>query len=415
MDTTSLQDFVEKLALITGSPEQRFTYVPLPLHVQTALKAVQASVVPAGTKERDLDHITLVYAHDAPKALDPLHVDRTVKALREVAEGHAPIAAKLQGWAYFDGAMNHGKPSTALVALVDAPGLAELHVDMKNALKQAGHPAAETHGFTPHVTLAYLEHGQRVPNLPKIEGTSFTIDKVMFANRDIHGVPLTGGVGMSAAKAAAAESVDFNLMNNAGVSPPLDDLAAPVVPVPPQAPEPGVSDQLADYLLSRLRMRAGLEPPRGIIPMPWDDGTDSVGVEAAKTAAYKCDRCSAPATVKVLWAEGHGGIPSCEKHKEEIAAPYKKDDDFSGFKKIADLLPGGKGDDVPSSAFDPKEYAMGLKVEREHSPNLKIRGEISADHLVENPKYYTILQRAGLADELDEGKTAALARFGLTP
>jgi 2'-5' RNA ligase len=336
VDTISLQALVEKLAAVETAPEQRFTYIPLPLHVQTALKTVQQTALPAGVKAQDVDHITLVYVHDSPKSLEPEHVDRTVKALRETAEGHTPIEAKLQGWAYFDGAGHRGKPATALVALVDAPGLAELHVDMKSALKLQGHPAANTHGFTPHITLAYLEHGQRVPNLPKIEGTNFTIDKVMFANRDIHGVPLMGKTGVMAAKAAAAESADFNTMDNRGVSPPPVDVAPPVVDDP-------FYDDIYAFLAHRMRMRAGLDPVEPIIPIP-------------------------------------------------------------GLTKGADLLPGGKGDDKPRAAFDAIEFAKGQKVEREHTSEQPIADEITKDHLTENPKYYSKLQRAGLADELDDKK-----------
>jgi 2'-5' RNA ligase len=337
VDTLRLQDFVDKLATIGAAPEQRFTYVPLPLHVQSALKMMQASVVPAGTKAQDIDHITLVYSHDAPKALEPANVDRTVKALREAAEGHAPIEAKVQGWAYFDGVRHGGKPATALVALVDAPGLAELHVDLKSTLKLQGHPAADTHGFNPHVTLAYLNHGQRIPALPKLPETNFTIDKVMFANRESHGVLLKGSMGGMAAKAAAAESTDFNLMDNRGVSPPPTDVVPPIVNDAP------FYDDLYDFLAHRMRMRAGLAPVEPVIP-------------------------------------------------------------FSGLTKGADLLPGGKGDSKSRSAFDAVEFAKGQKVEREHTSEQSVADEITKDHLTENPKYYSKLQRAGLADELDAKK-----------
>jgi len=50
----------------------------------------------------------------------------------------------------------------------------------------------------------------------------------------------------------------------------------------------------------------------------------------AKEGSECCDVCSSSATTRVLWAEGHGYIPACEKHKEEIAE--SKGDDFSGFK-----------------------------------------------------------------------------------
>lgn len=58
----------------------------------------------------------------------------------------------------------------------------------------------------------------------------------------------------------------------------------------------------------------------------------------------KCVKCSNPATVKVLWAEGMGYQPACEKHKESVADKFrhkthngKPYDDFSGFRKMSSL------------------------------------------------------------------------------
>jgi hypothetical protein len=68
----------------------------------------------------------------------------------------------------------------------------------------------------------------------------------------------------------------------------------------------------------------------------------------------------------------------------------------------ANKVKGGKGDGADLASFKPDQVQMGLKVEREHSPDLGIRAEITADHLVEDKDYYTKLLRAGLADELEK-------------
>lgn len=62
-----------------------------------------------------------------------------------------------------------------------------------------------------------------------------------------------------------------------------------------------------------------------------------------------------------------------------------------GVRKQKEILKGGYGDNRPDSDFNPKELKMGLKIEREHSPLLRIRREISKDHLSEIPDYYTRL------------------------
>jgi hypothetical protein len=83
-----------------------------------------------------------------------------------------------------------------------------------------------------------------------------------------------------------------------------------------------------------------------------------------------------------------------------------------------DLIPGGKADgksleeiarihNVSLEAIQ-KEYEKGLKVELEHTTDHKVAAEITRDHLVEDPHYYTKLLGAGLEentlDELDLSK-----------
>jgi len=67
---------------------------------------------------------------------------------------------------------------------------------------------------------------------------------------------------------------------------------------------------------------------------------------------------------------------------------------------IEDEIPGGKGDDANEADFDPKEVEMGKKIEMEHTGDPVKAKEITLDHLTEDPKYYTKLNNAGLADEL---------------
>jgi hypothetical protein len=59
----------------------------------------------------------------------------------------------------------------------------------------------------------------------------------------------------------------------------------------------------------------------------------------------------------------------------------------------------GKGDNYKIKDVDPFQMAIGIRVEREHSNNLKIQQEISQDHLVEVSNYYDILIDSGLVDE----------------
>jgi 2'-5' RNA ligase len=182
----------EKTAEISTSPRAFFVHVRLPDHVTDNLREVQKKVLPDTSQHAEIDHVTLVYTKKPLEDHPPDKVHAALSALRQVGEGAEPIHAKIQGWGYFDGAATGGKTNTALVALLDAPGLEHLHVDMSRALKTLGIPPSDSHVFTPHITFGYLGDKGRAPGeLPAINA-SFTIDKAHVASRDHHEIPLTG-------------------------------------------------------------------------------------------------------------------------------------------------------------------------------------------------------------------------------
>lgn len=62
-------------------------------------------------------------------------------------------------------------------------------------------------------------------------------------------------------------------------------------------------------------------------------------------------------------------------------------------------LPGGVGDQTPTSAVDPVQLSLGVQIEMEHTNDPDIAKEIAMDHLTEDPEYYSKLVKAGLAKE----------------
>jgi mannose-6-phosphate isomerase-like protein (cupin superfamily)/2'-5' RNA ligase len=195
----------EKTAEISTSPKTFFVHVRVPEHVAENLREIQKKVIPDAAKHSDIDHITLVYTKKPLEDHPPEKVHAALAALRQVGENAEPIEAKIQGWGYFDGAASQGKRNTALVALLDAPGLEHLHVDMVRALKVHGIDPSDKHVFTPHITLGYLgDAGRTEEPLPVINGR-FTIDRAHVTSRDHHEIPLTGverSMGQKAAEAA---------------------------------------------------------------------------------------------------------------------------------------------------------------------------------------------------------------------
>ena len=62
-------------------------------------------------------------------------------------------------------------------------------------------------------------------------------------------------------------------------------------------------------------------------------------------------------------------------------------------RKSAEQIPGGLAEGKPDSDFDANALAQGIKVEMEHTDNKKVAKEISKDHLMEDPHYYTKLAK----------------------
>lgn len=72
-----------------------------------------------------------------------------------------------------------------------------------------------------------------------------------------------------------------------------------------------------------------------------------------------------------------------------------------------DLMPGGKGDDMPDSKFKSKSLKEGSAVEsKEHGLDAARAKEIAKDHLVENPNYYKKAELLGKTGEY----SAAISR-----
>jgi 2'-5' RNA ligase len=69
--------------------------------------------------------------------------------------------------------------------------------------------------------------------------------------------------------------------------------------------------------------------------------------------------------------------------------------DQPGRPKLAeDKMPGGKGDKLKSADVSAVELKTGIKHELEHTKDKEIAKEIALDHLAEDPKYYSKLEKA---------------------
>lgn len=148
--------------------------------------------------------------------------------------------------------------------------------------------------------------------------------------------------------------------------------------------------QASGTLLETVLRQNGI----GVHPMTRDDF-------ATRRYASASDAEAAGA----LQRPAHGPLVDSEAERQLL-------EDMGG---TIEALPGGLGDRKGLDAFDPAEVAMGMEVEREHSPDEQVRREIVADHLSEDPQYYTHLKAAeknrrkyaGVPDDLPDEEVEA--------
>jgi 2'-5' RNA ligase len=120
-----------------------------------------------GGLEPEKMHVTMAYlglAEDVDKAA----VQRALSSL----PAREPFAARVSGHARFTGG-----EEDVLVALVDSPHIEQLRIDLLKALKKEGISISSEHGFTPHMTLAYMDPQALTP-LNRLESGNIDFDAV---------------------------------------------------------------------------------------------------------------------------------------------------------------------------------------------------------------------------------------------
>jgi 2'-5' RNA ligase len=145
----------------------------------------QALAVASGLPPEEL-HLTLCFFGDTD-TLGPIQQAEALLAVRDAAANIAPFAGELSGIGRF----TNGEQDV-IYASVDAPALTELQDCITDCLEMAGMPVSEEHGFTPHITLAYVESGMPSPiDIIEPAPVSFGSIEVWFGPDHIT-VPLLG-------------------------------------------------------------------------------------------------------------------------------------------------------------------------------------------------------------------------------
>lgn len=168
-------------------------WLPADLAAQLAL--------PGGEPAEQL-HVTLAYCGDAA-GLDDVAAARLVLAVQAVAARAGALAGRVGGYGRFY-ASGSSDGLDVLYANVDVPGLEALRDAVCDALCACGMAPSEAHGYTPHITLKYIEPGAPLPEAA-VPALPLRIDALTLAigERRIT-LPLLGAPGADPEGPAAA-------------------------------------------------------------------------------------------------------------------------------------------------------------------------------------------------------------------
>lgn len=147
------------------------------LYVACWLSPEQAERLYCGGEEPEALHVTLCYLGE----LDDLPAnafDVAQAAVRNLATQQPPLAGTVPGFGVF-----RGGDRDVFWAALDVPGLAELRHRVCARIRSAGLPVESEHGFTPHVTLAYLDPGAPI-ELGPWDPTEISLDTISVVTSD---------------------------------------------------------------------------------------------------------------------------------------------------------------------------------------------------------------------------------------
>jgi len=173
-----------------GQPAGSFDSLMLALVVPEQIAKSLAQ--PDGTPHHEM-HVTLGFYGKVGKDVHPDQLDTITKCVAMSAEGYKPTKAHIGGVGRFN-ASGTSDGKDVLIAHVDSPGLHEIrdhlvdHVHKCASIAsaagsevKANGPRPKTdHGYTPHITLKYMEQDSDMP-IHKLPRQEFTFTHLLMA------------------------------------------------------------------------------------------------------------------------------------------------------------------------------------------------------------------------------------------
>lgn len=148
-------------------------------------------------------HVTLAYIGRLNTDLDREGLVRLMGCVESLSRSAAPLEGTLSGLGRFV-ASKSSEGRDVMWAAVDCPGLDVMRAELVRALDEAQLPYSKEHGFTPHVTLAYVKPEDDI----KIERAVYDHQPVRFdrisvvvADRERMDFPMGGQLAVEAPEA----------------------------------------------------------------------------------------------------------------------------------------------------------------------------------------------------------------------
>lgn len=178
-----------------------------------------AAVMP----DAECDHLTLVYVAGQAAEIEASK-NQLLAGLAQLAQCTPPLQGEIGGVARF-AASESSEGRDVCVALYDCPALPALYSALCCCLEACGIVLSSDHGFTPHITLAYLDPGAAMP-AEQLERMPLAFDalSLIWADERID-LPLGGGGEAPPYRALGTESMTQGAAMLAGQQEPANEEA----------------------------------------------------------------------------------------------------------------------------------------------------------------------------------------------
>lgn len=155
---------------------------------------VAQSLAQVGTTPLEELHCTVVYLGGvADLGLSRLRGVRAAVKLFAESWGRGPLKGTVGGYGRFRGTRSSGG-ADVYYASYDAPDLPEMREGLMRVVRAAGVSPPRNHGYTPHITLAYLDRDAPLPGEIKVAGEALDFRALtLYVGDDRERFTLSGG------------------------------------------------------------------------------------------------------------------------------------------------------------------------------------------------------------------------------